>query len=364
MKRCNHIGNHLLRAGLPLLPAELFSTNDAMSQLQPDQKITFVCCVESGPLEVQTVRMIESLRRWGGRLANAPIVAVTPRFGPPLARKTLQTFEKFDVRYLRHSGKTQYSWFHFLNKPLALVAAEEYTNSETLCWLDSDLLILSEPDKLLMNEGEDFLGCHSDKEMGTTGPDDPFEPLWKESCRVVGLELDDLPMVVTEQDQQKIRLYWNGGIFVYRRSTGFAEQYLRTCLRLMDARYASKASGYSVGFNEMSAIGLAMVKSGLAWRSLPYSHDYIMSSLTHNIWYSEDSLKEAKIIHYHDAMWMWFWPTLIECLQATHPDVAEWLAPLGPMKNEAALPWRAMSRSLKYLRGHSRQAYQKSCRAV
>lgn len=46
----------------------------------PNPQITFVCCVELGSLEAQTVRMIESLRRWGGQFANATVFAVTLRF--------------------------------------------------------------------------------------------------------------------------------------------------------------------------------------------------------------------------------------------------------------------------------------------
>ena len=63
--------------------------------------ITFVCCVESGLLENQTVPMIESLRRWGGRLRESPIFAVTPRMGPSLSRQTHRSFERLGVEYLR-----------------------------------------------------------------------------------------------------------------------------------------------------------------------------------------------------------------------------------------------------------------------
>ena len=57
--------------------------------------ITFVCCVESGSLESQTIRMVESLRRYGGKFANAPVIAVTPRFGAPLSKATLQVLKNF-----------------------------------------------------------------------------------------------------------------------------------------------------------------------------------------------------------------------------------------------------------------------------
>lgn len=335
-----------------------------MSQATNDSKISFVCCVESGSLEAQTVRLVESLRRWGGWCANAPIFAVTPRWGPPLSRETMQVFDHFGVEYLRHHTQNPYRWFKFLNKPLALSLAESYSQSEAICWLDSDLLFLGEPDQLFLQEGEDFLGCASDKEMGTFGAGDPFEPLWQASCKVLGIEIDEIPWIRTENKGELIRLYWNGGIFVYRRSTDFAKEYLRICTALLEARVGLAHSGYTIGFNEMSAIGFAVVTLGLAWRALPFSHDYIMGSLTHAEEYREEQLRAAKIIHYHDAMWFWFWDEFMDCMQKTHPEIAAWLNSLGPMQNTAPVQWRLLGKGLKQLRANQENSYQKSCRMI
>lgn len=324
--------------------------------------ITFVCCVESGSLESQTVRMVESLRRYAGRFADAPVMAVTPRFGPPLSSRTLQAFDALNVTYLRSPIKTNYTWFKFLNKPLALVTAEAHLTTEAVGWLDSDLLFVGEPDKLDLLPSEDFLGFPvEDKEMGTTGIGDDYEPLWQEFCRVLEIEIDDLPWVTTAQTQQRVRLYFNGGIFVYRRLTGFAKTYLDVCLQLLETRVRTSAAGYNVGIKEMSAIGFAVVKLNLSWRSLPYSHDYVMLSTTHDEWYSEALLQQACIVHYHDAMWIPFWSVFLSCMQKTHPAVGAWLAALGPMKNDASVQWRLVGKVLKTLRSRAEIAYNQSC---
>lgn len=297
-------------------------------------------------------------------MANAPVIAVTPRFGPPLARETYQGFERLNVQYVRPDKKSRYSWFKFLNKPRAMVAGEELSTTELVCWLDSDLLILGEPEKLILNEGEDFAACASDKEMGTSGPEDPFDTLWKENCRSLGLDIESLPWITTEQDEKRIRLYWNGGIFVYRRSTGFANHYLQTCIQLLDARIITNLPGYSIGINEMSAIGLAMVKRELQWRALPYTHNYPMMSKTHNDWYNEEHLKSTRILHYHDSMWPHFWSVFIKCLSDTHPDVADWLTSIGPMKNDAPFYCRSMTKMLNHYRAKEESAYKKLCKVV
>jgi hypothetical protein len=328
-------------------------------------QITFVCCVDSGWLEAQTLRMIESLRRWGGRFANAPIVAVTARFGFPLSQKTRQAFKKFDVEYIHFQAKNQYTWMPFLNKPNALLAVEKESTSEYIGWLDSDLLILGEPDQLILNEGEDFVACAADKNVGTSGPGDPFEPYWREICQTVGIDMEDLPWITTEMEGKPIRLYWNSGVFVYRRKTGFAKHYLQTTIELIDARLVPNTPGYfSIGINEQTALGLAMFKMGIPWRALPFSHNCTFNHQLHAEWYNEEQLREARILHYHNSMWPKFWPEFIRCLGDTHPDVADWVSSLGPMKNEAPLQWRATSRVLEHFRSQQDSAYRKLCRAV
>jgi hypothetical protein len=326
--------------------------------------VSFICCVESGPLEVQTLRLIESLRLWGGVHARAPVIAVTPRPGPGLARETLKAFDRLEVRYLRRAPVSSYDWFNFYNKPLAVAIGEEAATTEAVAWLDSDMLVVGDPTELRLRSDEDFLACASDKEMGSSGPDDPYDPLWRANCRVLGIDLESLPWLVTEQEKARIRLYWNGGLFVYRRSTRFGARYLQTCTAMMDARNRTSAPGFSIGFNEMSAIGLSMHLMGLKWRALPHSHNYSMGSKSHAQWYREEQLRAARIVHYHDSMWPWFWDTFVECLHAAHPEVAGWLSPQGPMHNSASIFNRLWGKALRSSRDRKQREYVETCRSV
>ncbi|MEH2526204.1 MULTISPECIES: hypothetical protein [unclassified Bradyrhizobium] len=326
--------------------------------------ISFVCAVESGPLEVQTVRLAESLRRWGGVFSGAPIFAITPRAGPKLSSDTLAAFDRLAVTYIRDCRPQRYLWFKFLNKPLALVAAEEHINTDTIAWLDSDILIVNEPSLFHLKDGEDFAACASTKEMGTSGEGDEFDALWQTNCRAVGIDVDHLPWITTERERIRIRLYWNGGVIVYRRATGFSKRYLEMCNRLMDARNKTNASGFSIGINEMSAIGLAMHEMGLRWRALPYSHNYNIGSRTYPTWYSEEELRDARVVHYHDSMWPWFWDTFVDLLKATHPAVAVWLSSLGPMRNDSSVASRIRRKLHRLYCDHKEQKYIRSCSTV
>jgi hypothetical protein len=326
--------------------------------------ISFVCCVESGALEDLTVRMIESLRRWGGAFADAPVFAVTPRRGPSLSPETLTAFKRLNVCYLYKPTNSSHSWFRFYNKPLSLLAAENVADTELIAWLDSDILIAREPELLRLEGGVDFAACPSEKEMGSCGPGDPFESIWRANCQVLGIDIDSLPWVMSEPDGFRIRLYWNGGVFVYRKSTGFARHYLDTCTRLMEARNRLASSGFTIGFNEMSAIGFSMHKMGLKWRALPYSHNHSINKRSHSRLYREDQFREAPVIHHHDSMLPDFWDTFLQCVQTTHPLVGQWLSGLGPLQNERPFATRLVGRALRIFRDRKERAYISSCRIV
>ena len=326
------------------------------------QPITFVTCVESGPLETQVVRMVESLRRFGGSYADCPVWAIKPRFGPPVGRRTRRAFDSLGVEFHSTSRADGFGWYPFLNKTRAVVYGAEHAPTEYVGWLDADLVFTGDPTELCPTAADDVVACSPDNPGGSTGPGDANEPYWREACAVNDFDVDQLPWVTTEREQERIRLYWNGGIFTFRRATGFAQEYERCTTRLLDARLASAVTG--VFFLEQSALGIAAAKMGLRRRQLSHSHNYEMGSAIHERWYTEDKLRAARLVHHHDCMWPAFWPTFLGCLKRTHPDVAGWLEPLGPLANEAPRPYRVVAKALKKLRSRGEARFKALCRFV
>jgi hypothetical protein len=324
--------------------------------------ITFVTCIESGPLETQVVRMVESLRKFGGSLSNCPVWAIKPRFGPPLSRHTCRELDRLGIVYRKTHRTDPHGWYAYINKTRALILAEREVPTEFVGWLDADLLFTGEPNELLPRPGEDMTACSSDNSGGTTGPGDKCEPFWREACAVVGIDLEQLPWVTTEREGDRIRLYWNSGVFAFRKGTGLAAEHDRCTTRLLDVNLGSAVTG--VFFTEQYALALAAAKLGLRFRQLPHSHNYEMGSAIHPAWYCEEKLRAARIVHYHDCLWPAFWPTFIGCLRATHPSVADWLEPLGPMKNEAPAVFRVVTKLLKRKREKAGERFKATCRFV
>lgn len=329
----------------------------------PRPSISFVFAVESGWLESLTNRAVESLRRWGGAFADAPVFAIVTR-GPRLSSETLDTFKRLNVTYLYQPAKSRYSWFGYYHKPLVMAAADTLAKTETIAWLDSDLLIASEPEALHLENGIDFTARPSAKEMGTCGPGDPLEPIWRANCRVLGIDIDTLPWVMSDDPQpQRIRVYWNSGVFVYRTSTAFGRRWLEASTKLMDARNYSRAKDFQLSFNEMGVLSLAMHANKMRWRELPRTHNYDIN------WrgldrYREEDLRAARIIHHHDLVVPKFWDKFLESVERTHSPVAKWLTTLGPVKTDASLISRIVRRAHKIYYNRAERAYIDSCHIV
>jgi hypothetical protein len=321
-----------------------------------DPSICFVACVESGPLEAQTVRLAESLRRFGGRLADSEIMAVSPRFGPPLARSTRRRFRELGVRHVRLRSHPRYAWYHYLNTPIALAAAEELTEADIVCWADSDLLFMGEPSELLLDEDTDFIaGTIDDGVVGSTGEGSPHEGDWLRLLDLLELDPEQLPWVETQIDHQRIRLYFQAGVFAYRRSLGFSQYYLDMCTEVLDQGFgfAHRAENYL----DQVCLGLAAHKRGLRWRQLDLSHNFPMASFLPQFDQPE-RLAQARILHYHDAMQPNFWETCLERVGDGHPEVHAWLRERTPLTDPAPRRWRLVRQALRIARGVPRRRYR------
>lgn len=311
------------------------------------QRITFTSCVECGVLEEGTIRLVESLRRYGGEFAKAKFVAVTPRLGPSLARATLRRFAELGVDYVRIAPRNRYAWQPYMNKYFALKEAEKRATGDLVAWLDSDVLVMRPPTEMLLAPDQDFGACPRDKNIGSSGRDDQFEPYWTKICADVGLSVDDLPWVQTTADNQRIRLYWNAGIFVYRPASGFADAWRRSIEKVLDKTDASNL--IKVFWTDQVALSVTAVLAKLRTSHLPNSLNYGIASHFKD-YLSPEGLGGAKLLHYHDCMNDENWPWFMDRLAGTRPDVREWLMELGPVRDETDPGRQAVKNAYKAAR--------------
>lgn len=301
-----------------------------VTRVETTQRV-IVTVIEAGPLEKQVCLLIESLRRWGGRLAATPVVAVKPRRGPELSRTTRGVLEGLDVEYWAIDRDDGFEWFPYLNKTSAVkfVAAR---HQGTTIWLDADILIVNEPSELLLdskNPGEpEFAACAPNKNIGTSRDDDDFAPYFIAACTALGVNFGSLPYVLTEDEHVPIRAYWNSGVYAFSNKTGFADVHHDFTLSLVAKGIASHES--KLFFSDQVSLGLAAHHLGLRYRNLSLNHNFslqpqnVLSRLT-------TAGGDVRVLHYHGCMWPSAFEAFCTGLEVAYPEVAIWLRSQGPL---------------------------------
>lgn len=322
--------------------------------LKTPPSMTIVACVESGDLEPLTIRMVDSLRRFGGRFAHMDVVAVTPRMTPPLRRETRRQMERLGIRHVRLHPKNPYAWHHYTNKPEAIAAIEQTVNTDAIAWIDSDILFMREPNNLELPSGIDFMASATDTGMvGSTGQSDANDPFWQRAAAMIGRKVDDLPWLET-WDGHRIRFYWNAGLFVYRRSTGFGTQFLSDLRLFLDRRVAN--NHIQVHAMDQVVMGLTVLRMAMKWQALPNSSNFsVCSFLPAN--YDSAKVFDVSVLHFHDSMSPALWDKMLATIEPGHPAIYGWLKPQGPVLTPKYSVTGVAREVLRIARGMKRRMY-------
>ena len=324
------------------------------------EDVTFVVCVEPGKYEVQAALMVESLRLFGGRFANAPVIAITPRVGPALAMRTRKRFEELGVVYLRRRHLHR-AWQLFIGKVQALNDAEQIAATKGLVLVDCDILFVGEPSGLLLAPGAAVGACPSDQGIvGTTGASSQFDPAWRRACAAVGLTIEDLPWVDPSDGSEPVRFYVNSGVVVMRNGYDVPSRWLRCMDDLLSHHVAFP--GWGPYFVDQIALGLAIARYAIPFQRLVYTHNFGVDSSVPDAWQS-DELGQVRVLQHHDQLTPEHWGRTVERLRGVNPDLSALLAREGPIVAPPAPASAAAMRSvLRVSRGISRRAYKTRAR--
>jgi hypothetical protein len=193
------------------------STDGSARDLLGPDEIAFLICVEANRLEPQALLLCASIRRFGGRYRTAPIVAVAPREHLWLSADSQARLQAMDVTYVALALNDTGSPYGTINRIVAGAWAEATLTQPYLVVLDTDTIVVAEPQFVRADVGVRPVDV---KGSATAGPGDPLDPYWGALCAVAAISLDDLPMLRTTIDDQLIRASYNGGFTVVRRDLG------------------------------------------------------------------------------------------------------------------------------------------------
>ncbi|HEV8631314.1 MAG TPA: sulfotransferase, partial [Thermoanaerobaculia bacterium] len=187
------------------------------------ESAAFVLCIEGNETRDQALLLIESIRAFGGGLAASEILAVAPRQGLGVDADTRARLEALGASYHEEPLNRVCPEYGSANRVYAAAWAAEVCDAEVLFVLDSDTLVLGEPEPL--GTACDLAVRPVDvKGSTTTGAGDPFDGYWRSLCELASASIDALPFVATVFDGLRVRASYNGGYSVVRRSSGILQR--------------------------------------------------------------------------------------------------------------------------------------------
>lgn len=231
-------------------------------------KLTFITLAYPGKSVSNTIMMLESIREFGGALADSPVWVLFPRSMGDFNTREHAMFTELGAGTIPYNVDEKTLKFPFGAKVQAAAVAEKTAveKTELLIWLDSDTIIIAEPNEFVLTKDK-VLGYrpvhHKLLGLSWNETPDPFWTLIYQHCQT------PLPkgFPMTTHVGEKIRPYFNAGTFVVRPGRGVLAQWwqvFQSCYRNPDFLFFyEKDSRYAIFMHQAVFTGvlLSMLES-------------------------------------------------------------------------------------------------------
>ena len=189
------------------------------------ERVTFAS-ISSG-IDIETILLVDSIREFGGSLADSRILLflVQPESNLPSSR--LDYFKKNKVELIPVSLDPEIAKFSFTISVHSASEAEKMVEnkSEILVWLAPNGFIIKEPKDFLLTQSKNFGYKPVHHILIGSKFDEPLDEFWKliyDKCEV---NKETVFPMKTHVDGNTLRPYINSGFLIVRPEKGFLRKY-------------------------------------------------------------------------------------------------------------------------------------------
>lgn len=242
-------------------------------------QLIFATCAANEPTLLQAQMLAHSLRAFGGAYRNSRFIVAVPDEVSTTLRIPAD-FQRLHVEFLPFSLDPAVMKFPFGTKVVASAAVERHLSHEadtTLVWMDSDCLVLQQPDALLLPEGKTLGYRPVDHTVIGSRASHSVDFFWQLIYNVFRIDADWLPTMTTTVDQEAIRPYFNAGLVVVHPADAVLRRWSKTFLALYhDARFKpfyTANSLYAVFMHQAVLTGVILSRTQPEAR---HAYDYLV----------------------------------------------------------------------------------------
>lgn len=275
----------------------------------PGASVAFIACIENNRIASEALLLFASIREFAGRYSDSSLYSFNPRGLGPLEPFHYEQLNSLDVQHSDEVLNLDFRDYPLANKVYAAAHAEEIVNEDILVLLDSDSVILNEPEAFTLQH--DTLVATTPVwavGIGSRGPHDPAHILWDAIRQTCGIE-NEPPYIRTRLTQEPVNFYCNSGLVVVRRSAGIFARWRECFERLKTSRLIHRMlmcgpldnSGFGPEFFlEQASLAVALMPVAQNVMLLDYRYNCPLHNrplLQHS--YPDEVFDLDSIIHFH-----------------------------------------------------------------
>jgi hypothetical protein len=208
-------------------------TGTSTDTMKPDHKIIFTTVTYPVPhSETNTLLLIESIRSFGGAMAQFPIWCLVPEYGKELSQPFKDRMSALNVELIPLEVDIEDLKFFFAADLCAAALAESMAvgKAHLLVWMSPNTIVLHQPSDFLLPV-EKNLGYRPVHHINIGSlydrPPDEFWTLVYQRC---GVSEEQIFPMRTHIDSNTIRPYFNAGMLVIRPEKGLFNKWHETFL--------------------------------------------------------------------------------------------------------------------------------------
>ena len=184
--------------------------------------LVFAAFAETDEQLRHCVYLVESIRTFGGRYADAPVMIYVPD-NYSTEDSTIQSkLSALNAEIHTSHTPPEARSYYFAGKVFAAAEAERTVAGTTrvLVWMDEDTIVLREPIDFVLPEGISLTYRPVMHNRSGSLYSEPPDAYWSRIYEKLDLSENQLFPMITPADKQEIRAYFNAGLIVVRPEIG------------------------------------------------------------------------------------------------------------------------------------------------
>lgn len=201
-----------------LIPCCIAGLFHCVKQISSQHTIIFTTFIESKEELLPLKVMVESLRTFGGKFKDAPVWIYMTNELMASESEALAELASFNVDVRISHAPQDATWFFLARKVFAAAQAEADAAGKAaiLARLDTDTIIIQEPDEYILPNGK-CLGYRPVFHRNINSLyNEPLDAYWTRAYQIMGIQESTVFPMVTPADGDTIRPYFQAGCIVVR----------------------------------------------------------------------------------------------------------------------------------------------------